>query len=180
MFSGLYGVVKFLTMKHPQDIHSQCVDDKSTPLHLASREGHVKVICILVEHGIDMIAQDKHELIPLHHASLNGHLNLACLPVEHSTNVMAQNKVGWTLLHEASFNGHIDLACLLVKHSADVTALGMDGWTPLHQACHRRARGCLGGGFGPTSCKRRCTEKGGIVGSHLGRWINCLHLGPLH
>ena len=47
------------------------------------------------------------------------------------------------------------------------------------QICHRRARGCPGGRSGPTSCGRRCTGEGEIVGAHLGRWINCLHLGPL-
>jgi hypothetical protein len=44
--------------------------------------------------------------------------------------------------------------------------------------CHRRTRGCPGGELGPTSCGRRCIGEGGIVGCHLGRWINCLHLGP--
>ena len=46
-------------------------------------------------------------------------------------------------------------------------------------ACHRRTRVCLGGELGTTSCGRRCTGRGGIVGCHLGRWINCLHLGRL-
>jgi len=45
--------------------------------------------------------------------------------------------------------------------------------------CHRRTESCPGGGLGPTSCGRKCTGEGGIVGRHLGRWINCLHLGPL-
>ena len=46
--------------------------------------------------------------------------------------------------------------------------------------CHRRTRNCLGGELGPTSCGRRCTGGGGVVGCHLGRWINCLHLERLH
>jgi hypothetical protein len=44
-------------------------------------------------------------------------------------------------------------------------------------ACHRRTQGCPGGGLGPTSCERKCTKRGEVVGSHLGRWINCLDLG---
>ena len=49
----------------------------------------------------------------------------------------------------------------------------------VHVGCHRRARSCLGGELGPTSCGRKCTREGGVVGCHLGRWINCLHLGRL-
>ena len=59
--------------------------------------------------------------------------------------------------------------------------IGRAGSIGGHQVggCHRRTRSCLGGELGPTSCGRRCTGEGGIVGCHLGRWINCLHLGPL-
>jgi len=46
------------------------------------------------------------------------------------------------------------------------------------KGCHRRTRDCPGGELGLTNYGRRCTEKGGVVGCHLGRWINCLHLGP--
>jgi hypothetical protein len=46
-----------------------------------------------------------------------------------------------------------------------------------YTACHRRTPGCPGGELGPTSCERRCIGDGGVVGCHLGRWINCLHLG---
>jgi len=52
-------------------------------------------------------------------------------------------------------------------------------WCFIDAYCHRWTRGCPGGELGPTSCGRRCTGEGGIVGCHLGRWINCLHLGPL-
>jgi hypothetical protein len=39
-FCGLCEGVKMLVIEHPEDVNSQYFDDKSTPLHLASREGH--------------------------------------------------------------------------------------------------------------------------------------------
>ena len=56
---------------------------------------------------------------------------------------------------------------------------GITTFVKAYIKCHRRTRDCPGGELGPTSCRRRCTERGGIVGCHLGRWINCLHLGRL-
>ena len=41
------------------DVNSRCFDDRSISLHLASREGHVEVARLIVEHGADSAAQDK-------------------------------------------------------------------------------------------------------------------------
>ena len=41
------------------DVNSLCFDDQSISLHLASREGHVEVARLIVEHGADSAAQDK-------------------------------------------------------------------------------------------------------------------------
>ena len=88
-FCGLHTVVNFLAIKHSEDIHSRHVDDNSTPLHLASREGHVDAARILVGHGADVTAQDKFGRSPLQQALARGHGELAQLLMEHSTDATA-------------------------------------------------------------------------------------------
>jgi ankyrin repeat protein len=51
--------------------------DGSTLLHLAFRRGHVEVACLLIEHGMDATAINKHGWTVLHLASRWGHLDVA-------------------------------------------------------------------------------------------------------
>ncbi len=42
-FCGLHEVVKVLAIEHSEDVNSRSFKDESTPLHLASQEGHVEI-----------------------------------------------------------------------------------------------------------------------------------------
>ncbi len=133
-FCGLHTVVEFLVNEHSQNVHSLAVDDDSTPLHLASRAGHVEVARFLVEHGADATAQDEDGSTPLHRVSEDGHVEVARVLVEHGADVTTQNKNGWTPLHEATVRGSVDIARFLVEHGADASAQKEHGTTPLHHA----------------------------------------------
>jgi ankyrin repeat protein len=130
---GLDDVVKVLVAEHPEDVNAQTLDQESTPLHLASGEGHVEVARILAKHGADTTAQTKDGETPLHWASDGGHIELARILIEHGADAAAQTKDGETPLHRASDGGHLELARLLIEHGADVAAQTKDGETPLHR-----------------------------------------------
>ena len=137
-FCGLHDVVEVLAVGL-QDVNSRNFNDMLTPLHLASREGHLDIAGFLVDHGANVAGQDQGGSTPLHEASQWGHPNLARFLVELGANVAAQDHRGWTPLHLASHHGHLDLAQFLVVHGADVAAQDHRGWTPLHLAsfnCH--------------------------------------------
>src|SRR6266851_5397235 len=136
-FCGLHTVVNFLAIKHSEDIHSRHVDDNSTPLHLASREGHVDAARILVGHGADVTAQDKSGWSPLHQALARSHVELARILVGRGADVTAQDNDGRSPLHEVSAWGNVELAQILVGHGADVTAQDKFGRSPLQQALAR-------------------------------------------
>ncbi len=131
---GLPDIVKFLAIDHPQDVHSQGFDDKSTPIHMASINGHVEVVRILVEHGADAKAQDGMGRTALHVASAEGHVEVVRMLVEHGVGATAQDGKGLTPLHVASTWGHVDVVCVLVEYGADVATQDEHGWTPLHLA----------------------------------------------
>ena len=131
---GLHTVVKFLVTGHSRDGHSRGVTEGTTALQLASREGHVEVACILVEHGADVTAKDDSGETPLHQASSARCVDLAQFLVENGANATAEDNWGRTPLHLASRVGSLDLARLLVGHGANVTAQNEEGSTPLHEA----------------------------------------------
>jgi len=136
-FCGLHDVVEALAIEHPQDVNSPNFDNESTPLYLASREGHVEVARLLLKYGADLAAQTKDGWTPLHRAPDRGNVKLAQLLLERGADAAAQTKDGWTPLHRASDRGDMEIARLLLEHGADAAAQTKDGWTPLHRASDR-------------------------------------------
>ena len=133
-FCGLHDIAEILAIEHPEDVNSQSFKNASSPLHVASREGHMKLAGMLIKRGANVSAQTKNGWTALHLALEKGHVNLAQMLVERGADVSAQNEVGSTALHLASIYDHIDLARMLVKRGADVSAPTKDGWTALHWA----------------------------------------------
>ena len=131
---GLQDIAKTMAIEHPHGVNIRSVDDASTPLHLASENGHLDLARMLVERGADMSAQRNDGSTALHLASENGHVDLAQMLVERGADVSAQRKDGSTALHWASRYGHVDLARMLVERGADVSAQTKDGSTALHWA----------------------------------------------
>ena len=132
-FCGLRDVVELLAIG-PQDVSSRDFNDELTPLHLASRAGHLNIARFLVDHGANVAAQDQVVSTPLHEASQWGHLDLAQFLVDHGANASAQDQYGSTPLHRAAQWDHLDLAQFLVEHGADAAASDQRGWSPLHLA----------------------------------------------
>ena len=135
-FCGLRAVVEALAIG-PQDVNSQNFRDKSTPLHLASQEGHLDIVRFLIEHDANMAAQDQDGWTPLHVVSQSDHLDVARFLVEHVANAEAQDRCGRTPLHLASQRGRLDVARSFVENGANAEAQDWRGRTPLHLASQR-------------------------------------------
>ena len=134
---GLNSMVEFLATEHPQDVYSRSLPDSVTPLHLASKKGHVKVARFLLERDADVTAKNTDMETPLHLASQEGHVEVASMLIERGADVTAQNKDGETPLHLASNWGHVEVAGMLIERGADVTVQNKVGSTPLHLASQR-------------------------------------------
>jgi ankyrin repeat protein len=131
---GLHEIVKFLTIEHSQDIHSQRFDDQWTPLHAGSAYGHVEVARVLTENGANLTARAINRWTPLHVASRRGHIDVARFLVEHGADVMACDYGGKTPLHVATRWGHVDVSRFLIEQGTDATIQDYGGGTPLHDS----------------------------------------------
>ncbi len=131
---GFKAIVEFLVKVPSQEVNARDFDEGLTPLHLASREGHVEVSRFLVEQGAVVTAEDNDGSTSLHLASKNGHVNVARFLIECGGDVTAWDYQGWTPLHLASKMGRVKVTRLLVERDADIAARDNNGSTPLHDA----------------------------------------------
>jgi ankyrin repeat protein len=133
-FWGFHSVVEFLIIENSQDVCSRDSTDNATPLHLASRNGHVKAACKLIERGADARAQDNKGETPFHLVLKNGQVDFARMLIEHGADLSAQNNEGETPLHLALEMGQVVVARMLIERGADPIAQNRRGETPLHFA----------------------------------------------
>ncbi len=57
----------------------------STPLHLASMEGHADIVKLLLNRGVSQVTNNNIKRLPLHYAAANGHLHVCELLLQTST-----------------------------------------------------------------------------------------------
>ncbi|CAB1319837.1 unnamed protein product, partial [Coregonus sp. 'balchen'] len=84
-------------------------------LHLASKEGHVKMVLELLHGGIDVETQTKKGNTALHIAALAGQEHVVAELVNYGANINAQSQKGFTPLYMAAQENHLEV----------------DGFTPL-------------------------------------------------
>ena len=87
--------------------------DGETALMLASSEGHLEMVKLLVENGADYTNA-------LRLASREGHLEIVKLLIENGANINAKDNDGETALMRASYNGHLEVVKYLIENGADV------------------------------------------------------------
>ncbi|KAH9102136.1 hypothetical protein LEN26_015577, partial [Aphanomyces euteiches] len=95
----------------------------STPLHVASQEGHLDVVKHLVLNGASVDTADKDRQSPLHLASQSGHLDVVKHLLDKRAFVNAVDRMDRTPLHLASNAGHLEVVKHLVDNGANVDAI---------------------------------------------------------
>ncbi|KAM9678320.1 nuclear factor NF-kappa-B p105 subunit isoform 2-T2 [Trichechus inunguis] len=111
-------------------------------LHLAAKEGHDKILSILLKHkkAALLINQPNGEgLNAIHIAMMSNSMSCLRLLMAAGADIDAQEqKSGRTALHLAVEHDNISLAgCLLLEGDAHVDSTTFDGTTPLHIAAGR-------------------------------------------
>lgn len=116
-----------------------------TPLHIASENGDVEIVNLLLLSGASIVVPDSLEDTPLHSAIDNGHVEVVVRLLDHAHDaadvdlgviINAPGSGGFTPLHLAVLRGHVHLAKLCLDRGANVHATdGLLGYTPMHHVC---------------------------------------------
>jgi hypothetical protein len=122
---GFSWLVKHLIVTHGEDVNTKCGSMRErSPLHGASRNGHVDSARILLDHGAHVNAQSFPYWTPFHFACYDGHPSVVHLLLAHGANPHALDINDQTPLFLASQSGHLEIVRLLLDRGADLSIRG--------------------------------------------------------
>ena len=136
--NGFTEVVSTLVKQGRANVHIRCGKHKMTPLGIATRQGYLDVIKILLDAKADMSETDEDGATPLHIASENGDYKIVDVLLKYDVNGQCVNQMknkGASALYVAAQNGHDEICRKLLAVGADVDMSRDDGCSPLYVLC---------------------------------------------
>ena len=127
--TGNIDAVKALLQKDPALANARW-SNGVTPLWMASYEGHMQIVELLLDHGATI---DSSAGI-LEIAAFHGHGDIVETLLAGGGDVNEKNDYGLTPLHGAASSGHKDIVEILLHSGADINIKDNDGYTPLRAA----------------------------------------------
>ncbi|KAJ8713265.1 hypothetical protein PYW07_013635 [Mythimna separata] len=106
-------------------------DHHFSPLHWACKEGHLKIVEMLIRRGARINVTNMGDDTPLHLAAAHGHRPIVQLLLQNRVDVNFTNEHGNSPLHYACFWGYTAIAEDLLLAGALVSLANKDGDTPL-------------------------------------------------
>lgn len=118
--AGSVAQVVEMLAERPQLLSIRCGDYDESPLHVASRLGHLEIVRSLLQNAAPMDAKDALGGTPLHLAAHNGHHEVVALLVDHGAAVdLLDDRLAQTPLFSAAARGHAAIVELLLEKGAD-------------------------------------------------------------
>ena len=113
---------------------SMAKSDGSTPLMIASQNGHKDTVDLLIDAKADVNVQNNNGATALYVASQNGHSEVVSILLKANADPSIAKSDSCTPLMITSYNGHKDTVDLLIEAKADVDVQKNDGATALYLA----------------------------------------------
>jgi len=107
---------------------------KRTSLHIASSEGHLDMVRLLLELGADTTVKDIHGNTPMNDAVRHKHDDVCTLIRETGAKVQFHGSMGAVQLCQAAFDGDLEAVKRLIDNGLMVNDADYDQRTPLHLA----------------------------------------------
>ena len=115
---GATGLIPTVPLPERQAYVDAIDDDGRTPLALASLNGHLKVVKLLIEQGADLAVSNNYGWTPLNAASGRGHLETVRLLLSQGANPLVVGQSGWSPLDSAAKSGQVEIVKLLLEHES--------------------------------------------------------------
>jgi ankyrin repeat protein len=128
---GFCGPTKYLISMHGEKVKAKS-GYYGTPLHAASRNGHLDAVSLLLDYGADVNVTNGSDHTPLCAAYDGRHLKAMQLLLERGATVDIYYDSWGFLILDASCSGRAEVIRLLLQHNSEVNAIGRENWTPLH------------------------------------------------
>ena len=113
-----------------------------TPLMLATHEGHIEIMKLLLTNGADINAQSEDGTTAVLVAAAGKKENLAIFLINNRASVLILDKNKRSLAHHASYAGMFSLLSKVLQKGCDPNLQDVEGDTALHDAivkCHDKA-----------------------------------------
>ena len=124
--------------QEPQPISEELEEfDDTDALTMASMQGNVEAVAVLIESGVSVDHKDSIGVAPLHWAAFCGHASVISQLIEAKADIHCRDREGRTPLHVAAYErsaGQCDVLAMLIRLGADLHSPDKAGWTPLHCA----------------------------------------------
>jgi ankyrin repeat protein len=142
------GVIRRLLHRRRVPAHVNATTAKGvTPLHVASLQGHVEAVALLVKAGADVDARSVDQRTPLHSAILRGHTSVVQALLAAGSDPIALTQSGASGLHVAAISGHPailqQLAATPAVRSSGAVDAEYRGFTPLQWAVEKGHTSCV-------------------------------------
>ncbi|PTQ41193.1 hypothetical protein MARPO_0035s0005 [Marchantia polymorpha] len=136
-------IINYGTIRSKGSDDLEYMDSNLTPLMLACRDGHERIVELLLKHKADVRMRTELGWNCLHYAGRCGHFEVSRLIIKACAEMINDRTEngnlggGRTTLMLACENGHEDVVKLLLEHKADVMIFSDYGWNCFHHAAER-------------------------------------------
>ncbi|BBN13271.1 hypothetical protein Mp_6g02230 [Marchantia polymorpha subsp. ruderalis] len=133
-------IIKYGTIRSKGSADLEYMDSNLTPLMLACRDGHERIVELLVKHKADVRMRTELGWNCLHYAGRCGHFEVSRLIIKACAEMINDRTEngnlggGRSTLMVACENGYEDVVKLLLEHKADVMIFSDYGWNCFHYA----------------------------------------------
>lgn len=128
--------VAFLFLRAGMDPNTIITETKEPVIILASKNGNVKIVKLLIDFGADINNRDTDGGTALIHAASNGNIEVEKVLLEAGADINAEDFNFGNALTAALVKGYINDVKLLISQGANVNYLNNLGQTPLMMASY--------------------------------------------